>query len=154
MPFEKLGKRWKPGFQHVLVVSTGPLHYRGKFVSKLPYIREARNYGESFIYQVQTLFLVILVYQKTNNLSSGVIIESAFQQLVQLVNIHTTRYITSCMGIGEISTVGTLPQPHLSGRGWQMKVLLGFAVPRLGGEAGHVIQAYLSSRAQTIFYHS
>jgi len=39
------------------VHGTGPLFHTGKFVSNLAYVREARNYVKSFIYQVQTLFL-------------------------------------------------------------------------------------------------
>jgi hypothetical protein len=73
MPFKKRGKRCKPDLHHVLVLGTGPLFHAGKFVSKLAYVREARNYGKSFIYQVQTLFLAINIFQKTNNPFPGVI---------------------------------------------------------------------------------
>jgi hypothetical protein len=44
MPFKKRGKRCKPDLHHVLVLGTGPLFHAGKFVSKLVYVREARNY--------------------------------------------------------------------------------------------------------------
>jgi hypothetical protein len=57
MPFKTSGKGSKPDSHHVLVHGTGPLFHTGKFVSNLTYVREARNYVKSFIYQVQTLFL-------------------------------------------------------------------------------------------------
>ena len=37
--FKKRGKCSKPDLHHVLVLGTSPLFYRGKFVSKLVYIR-------------------------------------------------------------------------------------------------------------------
>jgi hypothetical protein len=59
------------------------------------------------------------------------------------------------MGIGEIWTVANLPQPHLfSSQCSQMNVSLGMAAPRPVGEAGHVIQAYVASRAPIILHHS
>jgi len=59
------------------------------------------------------------------------------------------------MGIGEIWTVGKLSQPHLlSSHCGPMKVPLGVAAPAPVDEAGHVIRAYLASRAPSIFHHS
>jgi hypothetical protein len=46
MPFKKRGKRCKSNLHHVLVLSTSPLFHRGKFDSKLAYVKEARNYGK------------------------------------------------------------------------------------------------------------
>jgi len=78
-PFKKRGTCWKPNLHHVLVLSTGPLFHAGKLVSKLRYVRKVRNYGESFIYQVQTVFLDINIFQTTNNPSAGVIFKQAIQ---------------------------------------------------------------------------
>jgi len=75
MPFKKRGKRCTPDLHHVLVLGTGPFFHTGKFVSKLAYVRKASNYGKSFIYQVQTIFLAINIFQKTNNPFPGVIFE-------------------------------------------------------------------------------
>jgi hypothetical protein len=79
MPFKKRGKRYKPDLHHVPGLSTGLLFPMAKFVSKLAYVREVRNYGKYFIYQVETLFLAINIFQKTNNPFPGVIITEAFQ---------------------------------------------------------------------------
>jgi hypothetical protein len=76
MPFKKRGK---PDLHHVFVLWTGQLFHAGKFVSKLAYVREAKNYGKLFIYQVQTLFLAINIFQKTNNPFPGVIFKQALQ---------------------------------------------------------------------------
>jgi len=73
MPFKKRGKRCEPDLHHVLLLSTGPEFHASKFVSKLAYVRQARSYGKSFIYQVRTLFLAINTFQKTNNPCPGVI---------------------------------------------------------------------------------
>jgi hypothetical protein len=83
------------------------------------------------------------------------IFKQAVQWLVQPVNIDATIYITTCVGIGEIWTVGKLPQPHLvKSCCSQMHVSLRMAASRPAGEAGHVIRAYLSLRAATIDHHS
>lgn len=55
MPFKQMGEHCKPDLLHVLVPSTSQLSYTGKFVTKLVNVREVSNYGNSFIYQVQTL---------------------------------------------------------------------------------------------------
>jgi hypothetical protein len=73
MPFRNRDKHCKPDLYHVLVLGTGPLFRAEMIVSNLAYMREARNYGKPFIYQVQTLFLAINIVQKTNNPFSGVI---------------------------------------------------------------------------------
>jgi len=58
----------------------------------------------------------------------------------------------TCMGIGKIWTVGQLPLPHhLSSHCWHTKISLGTMAPRPVGEAGHVIWAYLASRAPLFF---
>ena len=113
MPFKKRGKCCKPNLHYILVLSTSPLFHAGKFVSKLAYVREVKNYGKLFIYQDQTLFVAINIFQKTNNPFVGVIFKSAFLWLVQLFNIHAAIYITACMGIGVIWIVGKLPPLHL-----------------------------------------
>jgi len=77
--FKVRGKRWKPGLYDVLVLSTGPLFHMGKFASKLGFVREGRNYGELFIYQVQTLFLAINILLQTNNPIPGVIFKLVLQ---------------------------------------------------------------------------
>jgi hypothetical protein len=75
MPFMKRGKHCKLDLHHALVLSTGQLFHAGKFVSKLVYVKEARHYGKSFIYQVQTLFMALNIFQKTNNPFAGVILK-------------------------------------------------------------------------------
>jgi hypothetical protein len=46
------GERWKPAIHHALLLNGVPLCHAGKFLSKLVYVTEVRNYGQSFIYQV------------------------------------------------------------------------------------------------------
>jgi hypothetical protein len=75
MCFKTRGKHSKPDLYRVHVLGTGASFHAGKFVSQLAYVREARNYGKSFIYQVQTLSLAINIFQKTNNPFQGVIFE-------------------------------------------------------------------------------
>jgi hypothetical protein len=73
MPFDKRGNGWKPDLHNVLVLGSGPLFRGGKFVFKLAYVREVRNYGKLFIHQVQTVFLAINIFHTTHNPFPGVI---------------------------------------------------------------------------------
>jgi len=79
MAFSKRGMRWQPDLHHIPVLSAGRLFHMSKFVSTLVYARHMRDYGELFIYQVQTLFLAIYIFQKTNNPFPGVIFKQALQ---------------------------------------------------------------------------
>jgi len=65
--FKARGKRYKPDLLYVLVLSSGSLFHMGKFVSTLACIREVRNNGKSFIFQVEMIFLAMNIVQKTNN---------------------------------------------------------------------------------------
>jgi len=64
---------------YFLVLITGPLLHMFMIVSKLANVSEGRNYGESYIYQVQTLFQAINPFQITNNPFPGVIFGQSFQ---------------------------------------------------------------------------
>jgi hypothetical protein len=70
------------------------------------YVKAAQNNGKSFIYQVQTLFPAIKIFENSGNPFPGVMFKLALQQLVQPVNIDTTMYMPTSMGIGEIWTIG------------------------------------------------
>ena len=67
MSFYKMGKCWKSDIHHDLILSTGLLFHMDHVVYCLAYVRNVRNYGELFIYQIQTLFLAFNVIQKSNN---------------------------------------------------------------------------------------
>jgi hypothetical protein len=73
MPCTEWGYCCTPYLHLVLELVAGALLQVGKFVSNLKYIREAKNSGKSFIYQVQTLFQGINVFLKTTNPFPGVI---------------------------------------------------------------------------------
>jgi len=79
MPSTKWGKPLKQYLHQVYVFSTGLLFQVGSIVSKLAYASEVRNYGKSFIYQVQTIFLAINIFQRTNNPFPGAIFKQALQ---------------------------------------------------------------------------
>jgi hypothetical protein len=72
VPFKNRGKRSKPDVHHVLLLGTGSMCQAGTFVIKLADVREGRNYGTWFIYQVGTLFLAINNFQKSDNPLPGV----------------------------------------------------------------------------------
>jgi hypothetical protein len=44
IPFKTAGNCWKLDVPHGLPLSTGSLFHGGRFVSKLAYVRKARNY--------------------------------------------------------------------------------------------------------------
>jgi len=69
----KRDKQSNPDRYDVLVLGTAPSFHVCKFVCTLANVKEVRNYWKLFIYQVQTLFLALNCFQKTNNPFSGVI---------------------------------------------------------------------------------
>jgi hypothetical protein len=118
------------------------------------YVKAAQNNGKLFIYQVQTLFLAIKIFENSGNPFPGVMFKLAHQQLVQPVNIDTTMYMPTSMGIGEIWTIGKLPQPDLlSSRCRQIKVLLGVVALGPAAAPWDVIWAYSTSGALTIVHY-
>lgn len=63
----------QPNLDPPLVLGFCQLLQVNKFSSKLGWVREVRNYGESFIYQVQSLMLATNSFQTTNTPFPGVI---------------------------------------------------------------------------------
>jgi len=79
MPFKSRGKCCKPDLHHGVVIGTGTWFQKGKFVSKLIYVRVGRNDGKWIIYSVQTLFLAITMFQLQQNPFAAVMFGSALQ---------------------------------------------------------------------------
>jgi hypothetical protein len=79
MTFKKSGTHWNPDLHNVILLSTGLLFRVGKCVFKLASVTELRNYRKSFIYQVETLFLAINIFQKSNHPFPGVIFKHGLQ---------------------------------------------------------------------------
>ena len=90
--FRKRCKRWKLDLDHVLVLWTSPLFHKGNVVSKLVYVTDVRNYGEMYIYQIQTHFLAMYIFQNTNNPFPSMVFKQAILLLVQPFNTHATIY--------------------------------------------------------------
>ena len=75
MPFNMRDIHRNPFSHHNLQLHTSPLFQVAKCDSILADNRDARNYGESFKYQIQTLFLPKIICQKTYNQFRGVILK-------------------------------------------------------------------------------
>ena len=79
MPFYRRDMQCNPDLHYHNQFGTSPLFQEGKYDSILVYDSEASNYRELFNYEIQILFLVLIILRKTYNPFWDVILKLDFQ---------------------------------------------------------------------------